>query len=314
MAVAPYTYDDVTHWHAYQRFYPAQLRVTAVNAPAEEWWRWRGRAVHLDRLAAPDAPAKLVLLHGAGGYGRMLAPYARLLTRTTPLEVVAPDLLGYGLSRTDKRPVSYQEWIDCVADLVVAEKARDGRPVFLLGASMGGMLAYSVAAHGDVAGLVVTCLLDPRDVAVRMRMTRLPIMGRTAPPMLHHLRWLGRVHIPMRWVANMGAMSNDPSLTALVASDPSGGGNRVSLTFLRTFLSSAPPVEPEQFTACPVLMTHPAADRWTPPELSMPFFGRIAARRHLVLLDEAGHLPIEEPGLSQMRQAIDGFVSQLLPT
>ncbi|WP_349877672.1 alpha/beta hydrolase [Micromonospora sp. HUAS YX12] len=307
------TYQDVTHWLDYQRFYPVHLRCGAGNAPAEEWWRWRDTDVHLDRWAAPDAPAKLILLHGAGGYGRMLAPYARLLTHASPLEVIAPDLIGYGMTRTGKRPVAYHEWIDCVADLVATERARDVRPVFLLGASMGGMLAYSVAARGDVAGLVVTCLLDPRDLAVRMRMTRIPTMGRIAVPMLHRMRWLDPLRVPMRWVANMGAMSNDPALNMLVRADPSGGGNHVTLHFLRTFLSSAPPVEPEQFTACPVLMTHPAADRWTPHELSMPFYDRIAANKQLVLLDRAGHLPIEEPGLTQLGQAVDAFIGRLLP-
>ncbi|MFF0721632.1 alpha/beta hydrolase [Micromonospora sp. NPDC003816] len=302
------TYQEVTRWLDYQRFYPTWLRSDVDDAPAEEWWRWRGLDVHLDRLAAPDAPVKLLLLHGAGGYGRMLAPYARMLAHLAPVEVLAPDLPGYGLTRGD-RPVAYPEWIDCVADLVAAEQARDGRPVFLLGASMGGMLAYSVAATVDVAGLVVTCLLDPRDVTARMRMTRLPAMGRVTPSLLGPARPLDAWRVPMRWIANMGAMSNDPALTALVATDPSGGGNRVALRFLRTFLTSAPPVEPEAFTACPVLMTHPADDRWTPVALSRAFFDRIAADKRLVLLERAGHLPVEEPGLTQLGQAVSDFVS-----
>ncbi|MBE1490853.1 alpha/beta hydrolase [Plantactinospora soyae] len=307
------SYDEVTHWRGYQRFYAAHLRYDPGKAPREQWWRWRGTDVHLDRLVAPDAPVKLILVHGAGGYGRMLAPYARLFAHTSPVEVVAPDLIGYGLTGAGKRPVAYQDWIDCLADLVAAEQARDGRPVILFGASMGGMLAYSVAARGGVSGLIVTCLLDPRDVAVRMRMTRLPIMGRLAVPALHQMRALDRLRIPMRWVANMAAMSNNPSLTTLVATDPCGGGNLVPMRFLRTFLCSAPAVEPEEFTTCPVLMTHPAADRWTPLELSLPFYERIAATKRLRLLDEAGHLPIEEPGLTQLNHAVQDFVGQLLP-
>ncbi|GIJ79172.1 Lysophospholipase, alpha-beta hydrolase superfamily [Micromonospora phaseoli] len=302
------SYQGVTRWLDYQAFYPPGLRCDLDNAPTEEWWRWRGTDIHLDRLAAPEAPTKVVLLHGAGGYGRMLAPYARLLARESPVEVLAPDLIGYGLTSAGNRPVSYQEWIDCVTDLVAAEQARDGRPVFLFGASIGGMLAYSVAAGGNLAGLVVTCLLDPREVTVRMRMTRLPVMGRAGPSMLGRLRGLDALPIPMRWVANMAAMSNDPDLNALVRADPSGGGNRVTLRFLRTFLSWAPPVEPDRFTACPVLMTHPAADRWTPVELSRPFFDRIAAPKQLVLLEQAGHLPVEEPGLTQLGRAVGDFL------
>jgi alpha-beta hydrolase superfamily lysophospholipase len=308
------TYQDVTHWRGYQQFYPESLRWDSANGPAEQWWRWRGIDVHLDRLPAPQASGTVILVHGAGGYGRMLAPYARMLASALPVEVVAPDLIGYGLSRTADRLVEYQEWIDCVGDLVSAEKARSGRPVFLVGASVGGMLAYSVAARGEVAGLIVTCLLDPRDVAVRMRMTRLPVMGRLAVPALRRLRRCDRVQLPVRWVANMGAMSNNAAVNDLIRADSCGGGNRISVKFLRTFMTSAPPVEPEQFTACPVLMTHPAADRWTPVELSLPFFDRVAADKRLVMLDEAGHLPIEEPGLTQMSDAVAAFLHRILRT
>ncbi|WP_434739524.1 alpha/beta hydrolase [Micromonospora sp. SH-82] len=300
------TYQDVTFWRGYERFYPPSLR-HGDDDPVEQWWRWRDVDVHLDRFPAPDAEATLVLLHGAGGYGRMLAPYARLLRRAESVEVVAPDLPGYGLTRTDTA-VSYPDWLDCVTDLVAAERSRAHRPVFLLGASMGGMLAYQAAARGGVAGLVVTCLLDPGRPEVRARMTRMPVVGRLGPTVMPRLRRLDRLPVPMGMVANMAAMSNEPALTALVRADRCGGGNRVPLRFLRTFLTGAPPMEPERFTVCPVLMVHPGADRWTPPEFSVPFFERIAADTELVILDRAGHLPIEEPGLTRLGQATGDFV------
>ncbi|MER7168592.1 hypothetical protein ABT336_21305 [Micromonospora sp. NPDC000207] len=53
---------------------------------------------------------------------------------------------------------------------------------------------------------------------------------------------------------------------------------------------------------------HPGADRWTPPEFGLPFFERIAADTRLVILDRAGHLPVEEPGLTQLGQATGDFV------
>ncbi len=307
------SYREVTRWQEYERFFPEALHTGGDVVPSEEWWPWRGSRVHLDRVAAPDAPAKLLLVHGAGGYGRMLAPYARLLAGAVPMETVAPDLPGYGLTGSGGRPVDYRDWVDCVADLVAAERARDGRPVYVLGASVGGMLAYSAAARGGVAGIAVTCLLDPRCAAARERISRFPALGRLAGPMLDRMRWLDGLRFPMRWVANMGAMSNDPALNRVVRSDPCGGGNVVALRFLRTYLSSAPAVEPEEFTACPVLMLHPAADRWTPPELSLPFFERIAAQKRLVMLRDAGHMPIEEPALAAMGTAFAQFVHELAP-
>ena len=107
-------------------------------------------------------------------------------------------------------------------------------------------------------------------------------------------------------------MPNPPALTGLVARAPRGGGGRATLRFLRTFLDAVPEVEPEDFTACPVLLAHPAADRWTPVALSRAFLDRIAAPTELVLLENAGHLPVEEPGIGQLRAALVRFVRRVV--
>lgn len=53
------------------------------------------------------------------------------------------------------------------------ETEDDGRPLILLGASIGGMIAYEVAERsGLVTEVAATCLLDPRDKQVRAVLTR----------------------------------------------------------------------------------------------------------------------------------------------
>ena len=76
------TYSQIDHWRLYQRFLPEKTRLTAGREPVEEWWSWRGAAIHLDRFAVPAAPLTVVLLHGGGGYGRLLAPFGLLLNST----------------------------------------------------------------------------------------------------------------------------------------------------------------------------------------------------------------------------------------
>ncbi|WP_275630063.1 hypothetical protein [Pseudomonas sp. 273] len=86
-----------------------------------------------------------------------------------------------------------------------------------------------------------------------------------------------------------------------------------SLRFLSSYLGYVPVLAPEDFDVCPVLLTQPAEDRWTPLALSEPFLKRL--RRVEVttrLLDNAGHYPLEEPGLGQMNAAILAFVEQVL--
>src|SRR4051812_296462 len=50
---------------------------------------------------------------------------------------------------------------------------------------------------------------------------------------------------------------------------------------------------PEQ-ARCPVLLVHPAADRWTDVSISLPFFEGLRVPKRLVMLENAGHFPVEE--------------------
>lgn len=288
----------------YLDFFPRRARERGGAPQASEWWAWRGLDVHLVRAADPAAPVKLVILHGAGGHARMLMPYARL---AGPVEVVAPNMPGYGLTRCNGRPVDYALWVDLAAELIARERARDDRPVVVLGASIGGMLAYSAVARAGADGLAVTCLLDVRRPEVRAAAARYAWLGRNAVRLMNAFRVLDGMRVPIRWLARMSAMSNQPGLNAAVARDPLGGGGSVVLRFLRTYMGSVPETEPEDFTACPVLMIHPAADRWTPVHLSMPFFDRLAVEKRMVMLDDCGHMPVEDPGLAQLARALRDF-------
>jgi pimeloyl-ACP methyl ester carboxylesterase len=76
------------------------------------------------------------------------------------------------------------------------------------------------------------------------------------------------------------------------------------LGFFREYLHHRPLVAPETFDGRLVL-AHPAADPWTPVELSLRFVHRIpAAHREVVLLERAGHLPVERPGIDQLADVV----------
>jgi alpha-beta hydrolase superfamily lysophospholipase len=308
-------YRDIDHWQYYQRFLPERMRVLAGREPAEEWWPWRGALIHLDRYAAPAAPFTVVLLHGGGGCGRLLAPFGLLLQRHG-FEVVLPDLPGYGLSVASPELFDYQRWVDCAADLADAEEQCSGRPVVLFGMSVGGYAAYLTAAQRrQAAGVIATTLADPRLPIVQRQLARHPRLNRMlrpAVPLLAAL--LGGVRLPVRWFSNMKGIANDAELSRLLCQDPVGGGNRVPLQFMHSLLSVRPALEPEDFDVCPVLLAHPAADRWTTFEASRPFFDRIAGPKELVLLENCGHFPIEEPGVSQLETAIVTFLAKLRPS
>jgi len=61
------------------------------------------------------------------------------------------------------------------------------------------------------------------------------------------------------------------------------------------------------------VLTQPAEDHWTPLHLSEPFLRRIGkVPVKTVMLERAGHFPLEQPGLAQMVDAIDSFYQQVV--
>lgn len=306
------SYREVTHWKRYEAFLPPSLRTDASVPVDEEWWRWRACDIHLDRYPAGQASCTVILLHGAGGYGRLLAPYARLLQRAGH-EVVAPDLPGYGLSRVPPRLVSHDMWIECVIDLVHAERARTRRPVVLFGCSLGGYLSYLVAARTRaVAGIIATTLADPRLPLVREQFAHHPLLARFGLPLLPLFdRLCGRLRLPIRWFSKMQSIANDPRLAEVFLSDACGAGSLVSVHFMRSLFEARPALEPEAFDVCPVLLAHPAADRWTTVDASRLFYDRLTVRKQLVLLENCGHFPVEEPGVAQLEAAATAFLREV---
>ncbi|MDG4664020.1 alpha/beta hydrolase [Mycobacterium sp. 236(2023)] len=298
-------------YRAYAEFLPAAYTDNLIP-PVSTWWQWRDTHVHIARSQAPEAAVRAMVIHGGGGHSGALWPVSGMAA-DEGFEVFAPDLPLFGDTvPADASRVRYDDWVDLLSDLVRAERTRDPRPLILFGASMGGMLAYEVAARTrDIAAVVATCLLDMRDSAARAAATRYPWMGRSAPHLLPALTpVLGRLRVPLRWLEDMDNMSNDPRLSQLCASDPRGGGGSAPLGFLSSFMTYTHTV-PEQYRGAPVTLVAPAADKWTPPELSIRFMQRISARTELVMLENCGHFPIEEPGLTQLRDAMRTVLSQV---
>lgn len=303
---------------SYADFLPVTPADPAAAEPVSTWFDWRGRRVHVARAPRPDAPVRLLGLHGAGGHAGALWPFAALAAGGGA-EVAFPDLPLYGRT-VERRPgrVRYDDWVALVCDLVRHETARDPRPLVLVGASMGGMLAYEAAARtGLVDHVVATCLLDTADPEARAAASRSALLGRHAPALLALAAApgpLGRLRIPVSWVADLDHMSSDPDLSRLCASDPLGGGTRVPLGFLATWFRYVG-TPPETFTACPVTLAHPAEDRWTPMALSERFLARVTgAPTRVVPLEGCGHFPVEQPGFDTFVATVRQVVDDLRPT
>ncbi|MBS9534585.1 alpha/beta hydrolase [Mycobacterium sp. M1] len=314
-------YREQQAWRDLQEFLPERLRLTDTTAPAEEFWDYRGHRVHLDRYANPDAPAKIVLHHGVGTNGRQMSLIVGGPLAQRGFETIALDNLGYGLTRVAPGAVpSYADWVDLVVDFLAYEQSRDDRPIALYGLSAGGMLTYHVAAkapRGTLRGIVGMTFLDQRHQNVRDDTAHDKVISRVGAPAMRVLARtpLARMPFPMTVASKMSTLVNDAGALKVMTADRTSGGNWVSIKFLDSYLNYVPAVEPADFDACPVLLTQPAEDRWSPLELSQPVLSPITrVPVTTVMLTNAGHYPIEEPGLTQMQDAIAEFTTGVTRT
>lgn len=303
-------------WWALQQFLPSELRFGGGFMPASSFWPWEGHQIHLERFARPDSPVTLILLHGVGTNGRQLSLIAGGPLFRRGIETVAVDLPPYGQTRrAPGATVTYDDWVRLVCALITEERERSERPIVLFGLSAGGMLAYHAAAiDRQVAGIIGTTFLDQREQLVRDATALNLFMSRVGGALATALAPtpLGRLNMPMRLASKMHALVNDPAALRVFLADPTSAGNWASLRFLDSYLSYQPEIEPEAFDACPILLTQPAEDRWTPQDLSELFLRRV---QHVPVtrlrLERAGHYPLEEPGLIQLADAVETFIRGL---
>jgi alpha-beta hydrolase superfamily lysophospholipase len=288
------------------------MRPTAETMPKEEWWQWNGLDVHLDRARVPGSRLKVLVLHGAGAYGRVMAPCA-VLAQKYGFDTVAPDLPGYGLTRVPWARFDYDAWVSCVVDLIDHELAKDDKPIALFGVSLGGILAYQAAARSRrVAGICVTTLADTREHEVRRDFARTKLLGTLGVSLLSSVPALTDfLPLPMAYMSKMHNISQNAALSRICMTDRLGGGNIVPARFLRTFMNAAPAIEPEAFRDCPVLLAHPGEDRMTDITHSQRFYDRLACEKSMVILPGASHMPIEPSGARVLEAEAIQFFQRL---
>ncbi|MFC8302919.1 alpha/beta hydrolase [Specibacter sp. NPDC057265] len=290
----------------YARFLPL-ARIDSLISPVSEWWAWKKHLVHLFRLRDVNAPVRLLVVHGAGAHGGALWPIASLLAGRR-IDLAAVDLPLYGRTMTgSRRTVTYEDWIALLVDLIAVED--DGRPVILLGASIGGLLSVEVAARSHtVAAVIATCLLDPTESDARSAMTRFGSLALAFVPLLRLIRGpLARIPLRISWIANLRNMGSDPGLGRLCANDARGGGAWVPLGFLASFMQH--PHSQARTKQVPVHLMHPELDEWIPVALSESTLQTLPGPTTSRLLRSCGHFPLEEPGLQDLLNGIEAVAA-----
>ena len=228
-------------------------------------------------------------------------------------ETISIDMPEYGMTRVAPGElVTYNDWVQAGSDLIDAELERDERPIVLYGLSAGGMLAYHIAAFNKkVKGIVGMTYLDQREQQVRDETALNFLMSRIGVPLTHLAAKtpLAALRMPMSLASKMTALVNNKAALKACLRDKTSAGKWVTMKFLSSLTSYKPLVEPEAFDICPVLLTQPEKDSWTPLYLSEIFLKRVSrVPTKVVMLENAGHYPLEQPGLTQMCDAVVDFI------
>lgn len=302
------SFDNTRSWTEYRDILAAEFEIVLTIEPHEFWREVRGHKVRIDEWTA-DRPAKgtLILVHGGGGNGRILAPFAEPLAREG-WRVLAPDLPGYGLTR----PAAgyrgeYAEWPAVLAQIADAEPG----PVVMMGLSMGGLTAF-LAAQGSrkVCGVAATTLLDLSGPAIFVRAARWKWLGRLSLVSMAVMPWLfDRVVMPLSLATPLAAMSSNKRMQSYFQTDPHIGASWKSASFFRTV---------HQFHVrswtldCPLLLVHPGADEWTPTDFSLAVFKKIETDKRFHELSNGSHLPVERPAYDELLAHTTSFLDEIV--
>jgi len=304
-----YTNDNI--WKQLQEHLPEKCRIDGNIFPKEEYINYDNSRIHFD-IYTPDNSKNnitVILFHGVGGNGRLLSFFAVPLVKQG-FAVIAPDLPGYGYTEYNGA-ITYQSWID-VGNNIVKSEIAEGKKVFLMGLSAGGMLAYNIAClNENISGLILTCILDNREKEVVKYSAKNEFMGTFGLAFLKKMPlFIKKIKVPMKMVTNMNAIVNSKDILKVLLKDKRGAGVNISLLFMLSMMEYKPLLEAEDFKNVPVLMVHPKDDKWTPVFVSELFFDKIGSNKKKIILENAGHFPVEEPGVSQLINGIIEFIGK----
>lgn len=301
------SYRASPSWTTYRTILAEDFGLSLTHEPVESLRLVRGHKIHVDEWPSPgESKGTLVLVHGAGGNGRILAPIAEPVAQSG-WRVIAPDLPGYGL--TEPAPSyngDYSEWPKVVSEIAAAEPG----PVVLMGLSMGGLTAL-LAAQGskNVSALIVTTLLDLSDPEVFVRAARWRWLGRLSLLTMTLAPWLfDRVVMPLSLATPLEKMSSSKCMQTYFQKDRLIGGNWKAARFFRSIHQH--PVHSWSLH-CPLLLAHPGADAWTPTAMSLGVYEKVIGPKRFVEVSNGSHLPAEQPAASELLDAINAFLEDV---
>ena len=243
---------------------------------------------------AGEPRAEVLLVHGFAEHSGRHAPVAETLARHG-YAVTAADLRGHGKSEGPRCMVRrFHEYVDDLdAQFDRAVRQSPSKPLFVLGHSLGGLLAVSwcIRRQPDLRGLVLS------GPALQVRQDLFPWLRRLAG--------LGSLLFPRLRLLRMGGrnISRDPAIIAQFRDDPLVFHGRFPVRSGAEILRAGNWTQARfEQVRTPLLILHGGADRVAAVEASRDLFQRAeAADKTLHVYPELYHEVLNEPEKEQVR-------------
>ena len=299
------SFNSHPSWVSYRAIVEKEFGIGLPETITEHWMPIRGSQIRFDEwLPAGEVNGTLICVHGAGGNGRMLAPFAQVAAKQG-WRVLAPDLPGYGLSiQAVDSEWDYAEWPKIVAELAQMQEG----PVVLLGASMGGLTAvYAAQELETLKGVAVTTLIDLSDPANFALGARAKWLGWMSILGFKLIPWLvDRIWLPLSLAAPLKAMSSNARVQHYFQSDSLLGRKWLPVKFWRSVYNFK---REGLAMKCPLFLVHPGEDDWTPLSISEDKLAEIDAPKAIKVLTNGSHLPLEQPAFDELCEALGDFLA-----
>lgn len=248
---------------------------------------------------AGEPRASILIVHGLGEHGGRYERTAGILAERG-FDCWAPDLRGFGASGGPRAYVERIDvWLDDLPDEVGLLKAM-GRPVVLLGHSMGGLIAcrYAETDRPQPDLLVLSApALDGNIPGWKKALA--PVLGRLAPRLMVKNDFDGSI------------LSRDPAVGRDYVADPLNVHSTSARLGAAVLAIQGPTVVDLGRIRVPTLVIHGGADHLVPTRSSETFIGRPGIERRV--FDGLAHETFNEPEGPEVVGEVADWISAHLP-
>lgn len=254
---------------------------------------------------AGEARAVVAIVHG---FGEHSGRYTNMVDRLVPAgyAVYAFDLRGHGRSPGQRGHVDrWTEYREDVGAFVCHVSEREpGRPLFLLGHSMGGLivLEYAEQHPEGLRGVIASgpLLAQPGISPVKLALGR--VISRVYP------------RFSLDTGLDVTAISRDPAVVEAYRKDPLVHGRGTARLSTEIAAAQARTLAGAPTWTLPLLIIHGAADRLAPATGSRAFFERVAAGvdKERDEIPDGAHEPHNDTSQRQALDILQGWLDRHL--